>query len=479
MAKAVLTPQAENFPAWYQEVVARAELAENGPVRGTMVVRPWGYAIWELMQADMDRRIKETGARNVAFPLLIPMGFLEKEKQHVEGFSPELAVVTHAGGEQLVEPLVVRPTSETVVNHYFAKWIQSHRDLPLMLNLWNNVVRWELRPRLFLRTTEFLWQEGHTLHATEAEAEEETLKMLEVYRRVYEDVLAVPVVPGRKSDSEKFAGAARTYSVEALMSDGKALQGATSHDLGQNFAKAYDIEFLDKDQTRARPWSTSWGATTRMIGAVIMTHGDDSGLILPPRIAPHQVVIVPIPPRKGDVNEAVLPAARKVQEALRAAGVRTHLDDRDTQLPGFKYADWEMRGVPLRLEIGPKDIEKDQVVLVRRDTREKEFVPLGGLAGRAAELLAAIQANLLARARQFVADNTTRVSSYDEFKAVMAGKRGFLVAQWCRQADCEATIKADTKATVRCIPQELETAPGKCVRCDAPSPGAVYFAQAY
>jgi prolyl-tRNA synthetase len=474
-----ITPKGDDFSQWYLDVVLKTELADYGPVKGCMVIRPYGYALWEHMQADLDRRIKETGHVNAYFPLFIPKSFLEKEKEHVEGFSPEVAWVTIGGGEDLEEPLAIRPTSEAMICTMYAKWVQSWRDLPILINQWCNVVRWEKVTRPFLRTTEFLWQEGHTLHATAEEGEEETLKMLEVYRRFYEDVIAVPVVPGRKSDSEKFAGAARTYSVEALMSDGKALQGATSHDLGQNFAVAYGIEFLDKDQQRARPWSTSWGATTRMIGALIMTHGDDSGLILPPRVAPHQLVIVPIPPRKGDVNEAVLPAARDVQKTLRGAGLRVHLDDRDTQLPGFKYADWEMRGVPLRLEIGPKDIEKQQVVLVRRDTREKEFVPLAGLAGRAAELLDAIQANLLARARQFVADNTTRVSSYGEFKEVMAGKRGFLVAQWCRTADCEAAIKAETKATVRCIPLELEAVPGQCVRCDQPSPGEVYFAQAY
>jgi prolyl-tRNA synthetase len=474
-----ITPKSADFSQWYLDVVLKTEMADYGPVKGCMVIRPYGYAVWEHMQADLDRRIKETGHVNAYFPLFIPRSFLEKEKEHVEGFSPEVAWVTVGGGEKLDEELAIRPTSEAMICTMYAKWVHSWRDLPILINQWCNVVRWEKVTRPFLRTTEFLWQEGHTLHATAEEGEEETLKMLGVYRSFYEEMLAVPVVPGRKSDSEKFAGAARTYSVEALMSDGKALQGATSHDLGQNFAVAYDIEFLDQDQQRARPWSTSWGATTRMIGALIMTHGDDSGLILPPRVAPHQLVIVPIPPRKGDVNEAVLPLAREVQKTLRGAGLRVHLDDRDTQLPGFKYADWEMRGVPLRLEIGPKDIEKQQVVLVRRDTREKEFVPLAALAARAAELLEAIQANLLSRARQFVADNTTRVATYDQFKEVMGGKRGFLVAQWCRTADCEAAIKAETKATVRCIPMEMSTAPGPCVRCGQPSPGEVYFAQAY
>jgi prolyl-tRNA synthetase len=444
-----------------------------------MIIRPYGYAIWEHMQADMDRRFKETGHVNAYFPLFIPKSFLEKEKEHVEGFKPEVAWVTIGGGEELEEPLAIRPTSEAMICTMYGKWVRSWRDLPILINQWCNVVRWEKVTRPFLRTTEFLWQEGHTLHETEAEAEEETLRMLGVYRAFYEEVLAVPVIPGRKSDAEKFAGANKTYTVEALMSDGKALQGGTSHNLGQNFALAYDIEFLDRNQQRARPWSTSWGSTTRMIGALIMTHGDDSGLILPPKVAPHQLVIVPIPPRKGDWNEAVLPACRTTLAALRGEGLRVHLDDRDTQQPGFKYADWEMRGVPLRVEIGPKDIEKQQCVLVRRDTREKEFVPLLSLATRARQVLDAMQNEMLERARRFVEDNTTRVSSFAEFKEVMAGKRGFIVAGWCRDAACEAAIKEETKATVRCIPLEQEAVPGNCVRCGRPSPGQVYFAQAY
>ena len=379
-----ITPKGEDYSQWYLDVVLKTELADYGPVKGCMIIRPYGYAVWEHMQADMDRRIKETGHVNAYFPLFIPKSFLEKEKEHVEGFSPECAWVTIGGGEELEEPLAIRPTSEAMICSMYAKWVQSWRDLPVLINQWANVVRWEKVTRPFLRTTEFLWQEGHTLHATEAEAEEETLKMLQVYRSFSEEMLAMPVVWGRKSESEKFAGALRTYSIEALMGDGKALQAGTSHNLGQHFATAYGIEFLDKDQQRALPWSTSWGTSTRMIGGLIMTHGDDAGLILPPRVAPYQVVIVPIPPRKGDVNEAVLPKAREVVQALRAAGVRVHLDDRDTQQPGFKYADWEMRGVPLRLEIGPKDIEKDQCVLVRRDTREKAFVPLAGAGGAGA-----------------------------------------------------------------------------------------------
>jgi prolyl-tRNA synthetase len=483
MAKEIMskeiTPKGEDYSQWYLDVVLKTELADYGPVKGCMIIRPYGYAVWEHMQADMDRRIKETGHVNAYFPLFIPKSFLEKEKEHVEGFSPECAWVTVGGGEELEEPLAIRPTSEAMICSMYAKWVKSWRDLPVLINQWANVVRWEKVTRPFLRTTEFLWQEGHTLHATEAEAEEETLKMLQVYRAFSEEVLAMPVVWGRKSESEKFAGALRTYSIEALMGDGRALQAGTSHNLGQHFATAYGIEFLDKDQQRALPWSTSWGTSTRMIGGLIMTHGDDAGLVLPPRVAPYQVVVVPIPPRKGDWNESVLPKAREVVQTLRAAGVRVHLDDRDTQQPGFKYADWEMRGVPLRLEIGPKDVEKDQCVLVRRDTREKAFVSLSSLVEQARGLLASIQDGLLDRARRFVADNTTRVSTYDEFKRVMADKRGFIVTGWCRSADCEAKIKEETKATVRVIPIEGTGAAGACVRCGRPSSSEVYFAQAY
>jgi prolyl-tRNA synthetase len=474
-----ITPRGEDYSQWYLDVVLKADLADYGPVKGCMVIKPYGYAIWELMQADMDRRIKETGHVNAYFPLFIPKHYLEREKEHVEGFSPECAWVTIGGGEELEEPLAIRPTSEAIICPMFAKWVSSWRDLPVLVNQWANIVRWEKVTRPFLRTTEFLWQEGHTLHATEAEAEEETLKMLHVYKSFSEEMLAMAVVHGRKTESEKFAGALRTYSIEALMGDGRALQAGTSHNLGQHFSKAYGIEYLDANQQRALPWSTSWGSSTRMVGGLIMTHGDDSGLLLPPSVAPYQVVIVPIPPRKGDWNEAVLPKAREVAAALRGAGLRVHLDDRDTQQPGFKYADWEMRGVPLRLEIGPKDIEKDQCVLVRRDNREKSFVPLAGLPSVVRERLDVLQRDLLERARRFVADNTTRCGSYDEFKQVMADTRGFLVAGWCTRAECEAALKAETKATIRCIPLEGEPSAGACIRCGQASPREVYFAQAY
>ena len=472
-----ITPKSQDYSQWYLDVVLKADLADYGPVKGCMVIKPYGYAIWELMQREMDRRIKETGHVNAYFPLFIPKSYLEKEKEHVEGFSPECAWVTIGGGEELEEPLAVRPTSEAIICSMYAKWVQSWRDLPILINQWANVVRWEKVTRPFLRTTEFLWQEGHTLHATAEEGREETLKMLEVYRAFAEETLAMPVLHGQKSDSEKFAGAASTFAIEALMGDGKALQAGTSHDLGQHFAEAYGIEFLDKDQSRKRPWSTSWGTSTRMLGGMVMCHGDDSGLVLPPRVAPYQVVIVPIPPRKGDWNEAVLPQAREVQAALRAAGVRVHLDERDQFQPGYKYADWEMRGVPLRLELGPKDIEKAQCVLVRRDTREKLFTPLAGLGARVNELLEQIQAGLLERARAFQAENTTRVSSWDEFKQVMASKRGFILAGWCGEAEVEARIKEETKATIRVMPMG-DPQPAPCVYTGKPG-RLVYFAQAY
>ena len=474
-----VTPKSEDYSQWYLDVVLKAQLADYGPVKGCMVIRPYGFAIWEHMQADMDRRIKETGHVNAYFPLLIPKSFLEKEREHVEGFSPECAWVTIGGGEELEEPLAIRPTSEAMICTMYAKWVGSWRDLPILINQWCNVVRWEKVTRPFLRTTEFLWQEGHTLHAEADEAQAETMKMLHVYRAFSEEILAMPVVWGQKSDAEKFAGALSTYAIEAMMGDGRALQAGTSHNLGQHFANAYDIEFLDKNQERRKPWSTSWGTSTRLVGGMVMTHGDDSGLVLPPRVAPHQVVIVPIPPRKGDWNDEILPKARELASLLKDAGVRVHLDDRDNHKPGFKYADWELRGVPLRLELGPKDVEKDQCVLVRRDNREKAFVPLAGLAGEVGELLEQIQSNLFERAKQRLAEQTTEVSSYDDFKQVMAGRRGFLVAGWCGDAACEARIKDETKATIRVIPIEGDPDAGKCVRCDGDSPRRVYFAQAY
>jgi len=472
-----ITPKGQDYSQWYLDVVLKADMADYGPVKGCMIIKPYGYAVWEHMQRDMDRRIKETGHVNAYFPLFIPKSLLEREKEHVEGFSPECAWVTIGGGAELEEPIAVRPTSEAIICSTYAKWVRSWRDLPVLVNQWANVVRWEKVTRPFLRTTEFLWQEGHTLHATAEEAQEETLRMLDVYRAFSEEMLAMPVLFGEKTESEKFAGAVKTYAIEALMGDGRALQAGTSHNLGQHFAEAYGIEFLDKDQGRAKPWSTSWGTSTRMIGGLIMTHGDDSGLVLPPKVAPHQAVIVPIPPRKGDWSEAILPKAREVLATLRGAGLRVHLDDRDHLQPGYKYADWEMRGVPVRIEIGPKDVEKDQCVLVRRDSRAKEFVPLAGAAARLSGILDAIQKELLERARAFVAAQTTRVRTYDEFKQVMAERRGFIVAGWNGDAAVEARIKDETKATIRVVPMG-DPVEAPCV-VTGQKGREVVFAQAY
>src|SRR5438132_1520412 len=405
-----ITPQSEDFSRWYLDVVRRAELADYSPVKGCMVIRPYGYAIWELIQQSLDRRFKATGHVNAYFPLFIPETLLMKEKEHVEGFAPQVAWVTRGGDEELEEKLIVRPTSEVLVGTMYAKWVQSWRDLPILINQWANVVRWEKVTRPFLRTTEFLWQEGHTAHETEAEAEAETLKILELYKETVETEMAMPVVTGRKSESEKFAGALRTYSIEALMGDGRALQAGTSHNLGQNFAKAFDITFQARDKSVQHVWGTSWGMTTRLVGALVMTHGDDAGLILPPRVAPYQVVIVPIP--RGNWQETVLPKARELRDRLHAAGVRVTLDSRDSYTPGWKFADWEMRGVPLRIEIGPRDIESASVVIARRDTREKLKASMDGLVETINPLLERMQADLFDRALQFRTEHTQRASTY-------------------------------------------------------------------
>src|SRR3989441_1526555 len=402
-----ITPQSQDFGRWYIDVVRRAELADYSPVKGCMVIRPYGYAIWELMQQGLDRRFKATGHVNAYFPLFIPESLLMKEAEHVQGFAPQVAWVTQGGNEKLEDRLVVRPTSETIIGVMYAKWIQSWRDLPILINQWANVVRWEKVTRLFLRTTEFLWQEGHTAHETAEEAEEETLKILALYKEMVATELAMPVIDGRKSESEKFAGALRTYSIEALMGDGRALQAGTSHNLGQNFAKAFDITFQARDKSVQHVWGTSWGMTTRLVGAAIMVHGDDSGLVLPPKIAPYHVVIVPI--GRENWRETVLPKAQEIQRELAAAGVRVTLDERDER-PGWKFSEWELRGVPLRVEIGPKDIEKSAVLVARRDTREKEDLPMDGLADRLRALLDEIQTNLLQRARQFRDEHTQRAA---------------------------------------------------------------------
>ena len=472
-----ITPRSEDFSRWYTDVIRRAELADYSPVKGSMVIRPYGYAMWELMQQALDRRIKATGHVNAYFPMFIPEGLLKKEAAHVEGFAPQVAWVTHGGDEKLEERLVVRPTSEAIIGTMYSKWIQSWRDLPVLINQWANVVRWEKVTRLFLRTTEFLWQEGHTVHETEEEAQAETLKMLGVYKDFCETELAMPVLEGRKTESEKFAGADKTYSIEALMGDGRALQAGTSHNLGQNFAKVFDITFQGRDKTVQHGWQTSWGMTTRLIGGVIMTHGDDSGLILPPRIAPHQVVIVPIP--RGDWRETVLPHAERIRGELEARGVRVMLDDREEHSPGWKYAEWEMRGVPLRLEIGPRDIRNEQVMLVRRDTRDKTPTPMDGLAGRIEELLGTIQQALFDRAVAFRDEHTVRTADRAEFDEVLEGRPGYVVAPWCGAAGCEAQIKTATQATIRNLPLDPRPASGKCIQCGRPGQVDAFFAKSY
>ncbi|HQZ40066.1 MAG TPA: proline--tRNA ligase [Vicinamibacterales bacterium] len=473
-----ITPQSEDFSRWYLDVVRKAELADYSPVKGCMVIRPYGYAIWELIQRQLDDRFKATGHVNAYFPLFIPESLLLKEAEHVEGFAPQVAWVTRGGTEDLDEKLIVRPTSETLFGVMYQKWIQSWRDLPVLINQWANVVRWEKVTRPFLRTTEFLWQEGHTAHETAEEAQEETLKILALYKEFCENVLAMPVVDGQKSESEKFAGASKTYSIEALMGDGRALQAGTSHNLGQNFAKAFGIQFQGRDKSLQHVWTTSWGVSTRLVGGVIMTHGDDSGLILPPRVAPWQVVIVPIP--RGNWKETVLPKCEEIRDQLQAAGIRVRLDGDDSQTPGWKFSEYEMRGVPLRLEIGPKDIEKSAVFAARRDTRAKQSLPMQGLPGAVAALLDDIQASLLARAREFRDGHTVATMSYDEFTSIMEGRPGFVPAPWCGSAQCETDIKTETQATIRNIPFGFEKAPGAgCVKCGNPAVVTAWFAKAY
>jgi prolyl-tRNA synthetase len=479
MSDLKLPSRSEDFSEWYNQLVIQAKLADYAPVRGCMIVRPYGWALWENIQQYLDRVFKATGHLNAAFPLLIPRSFIDKEKSHVEGFSPELAVVTHGGGQELEEPLVIRPTSETIIGHSFSKWIQSYRDLPLLINQWNSVVRWELRTKLFLRTLEFFWQEGHTAHATAEEADAETRQMLGVYRDFAVNEAAIPVIPGRKSASERFAGADETYSIEAMMGDGKALQSATSHNLGQNFAKAFEIQYLDKGGILQHCWTTSWGLSTRFIGAIIMVHGDDQGLILPPRLAPHQVVIVPI--FKTDEEKAkVMDAAHRVRNELVASSFRVVLDEREGMTPGFRFNDWEMRGVPLRIEIGPKDVQKETVVLARRDKPGKEgktFVSQAGLSAAVKETLELIQKALYERALNFRNANTVDPKNYEEFQGAV--ENGFASSYWCGSAKCEQSIKEATKATLRCIPLEQPDEKGTCIFCGQSANEKVIFAKAY
>ncbi|MBI5835820.1 MAG: proline--tRNA ligase [Candidatus Eisenbacteria bacterium] len=473
-----LTDQTDDFSRWYGEVIQKAQLADYSPVRGCMVIRPYGFAVWENMQAALDRRIKDTGHQNAYFPLLIPESLLQKEADHVEGFAPQVAWVTHGGAEKLQERLLIRPTSEAIICHMYSKWIDSHRDLPVLINQWANVVRWEKVTRPFLRTSEFLWQEGHTAHATEQEAEEETLKMLEVYRDFIENELAVPVVKGRKTDQEKFAGALRTYSVEALMSDGKGLQAGTSHNLGQHFAKVFDITFQDADGQRRHVWQTSWGVSTRLMGALIMVHGDDSGLKIPPRVAPVQAVVIPIY-RKEAERAAVMEAAAQAASSLKAAGVRVFLDDRDQYTPGWKYNEHELRGVPLRIELGPRDVTARQVVTVRRDTRAKEPVAWDYLATRVPALLDEVQAALLQAARDFRAKSTREAATLDQMEAILGEHRGFVNAHWCGKNSCEDEAKARCQATIRCIPLDEPESAGTCAVCGGAAKQRVIFSKAY
>ncbi len=465
-----LTPRDEDFSAWYNEVVLRAELADYSPVRGSMVIRPWGYGIWENMQRGLDGLFKETGHENAYFPLLIPMSFIEREKEHIEGFKPELAVVTHAGGKELEEPLVIRPTSETIIMEMYAKWIQSYRDLPLLLNQWANVVRWEMRTRLFLRTSEFLWQEGHTVHATSEEAEEHTRRMLGVYRTFMEDWMAMPPVTGLKSDSEKFAGAVRSYSCEAMMQDNKALQAGTSHFLGQNFSRQFDLTFQTEEGKEEYGWNTSWGVSTRLVGGLVMTHGDDNGVVVPPRLAPTQVVIVPIW-KKDDQAEAVRSKAAELKARLGEQGVRVKVDDRDHLSPGNKFYEWERKGVPIRMELGPRDLENDQVVLVKRvraeDEDKKEFLPQAQAVAEMPNRLDAFQASLLEASKARREANSHRgVEDIGQLKEIMESGGGFVYTGWSGDPEVEERVKEETKATLRCVPDEefrSTEVPAKCI----------------
>ncbi|MCB9305648.1 MAG: proline--tRNA ligase [Lewinellaceae bacterium] len=488
MAKEI-TPRSEDYSQWYLDIVRKARLADTSPVRGCMVIKPHGFGIWERMRDALDAMFKETGHVNAYFPLFIPKSFLSKEAAHVEGFAKECAVVTHYrlkndpnGGGVVVDPeakleeeLIVRPTSETIIWNTYRDWIQSYRDLPILINQWANVVRWEMRTRPFLRTAEFLWQEGHTAHATADEAMTETRLILDVYARFAEEWMAMPVIKGLKTENERFAGADETFCIEALMQDGRALQAGTSHFLGQNFAKAFDVLFLNKDNQQEHVWATSWGVSTRLVGGLIMTHSDDDGLVIPPKLAPVQVVIVPIPKPSPELDEA----AAKISNALRAKGIRVKVDDDDQNRPGFKFAEYEMIGVPVRLGLGQRDLAANQVEVARRDTKEKANVPLDGIADHIAALLEEIQQNLFDRAKAHRDGHITKVDSWDEFVEVLENKGGFLSAHWDGSTETEVEIKEKTKATIRCIPLDAPDEPGACVLTGKPSKRRVLFAKAY
>jgi len=473
-----ITKRKEDYARWYLDVIATADLAEHAPVKGCMIIKPYGYAIWENIQKILDVKIKTTGAKNAYFPLFIPQSFLERETKHVKGFAPECLIVTHAGTKKLEEPLIIRPTSETVIYEVFSKWIKSYRDLPLLINQWANIARWELRPRLFLRTIEFLWQEGHTAHSTEKEAEAKAREMLEMYRSFAEDYMALPVIMGRKTETEKFPGAVRTYCIEAMMQDGRAIQTGTSHMLGQNFAKVFNVKFLGSDGAEHYVWQTSWGVSTRLIGALIMMHSDDKGLILPPKLAPIQVVIIPVWNKEGE-QDMVFTKADLVAQSLNAHGVDVEVDKRESVRLGAKFFEWEKKGVPVRLEIGPKDIAKNSIVVVRRDSSEKESIGEEKVAIHVRKLLGEIQKSLFSQALMFQRKNSREVDSWDEFKTIIEKNRGFIYAHWCGSDDCEAKIKKETKATIRSIPFNQKQEKGKCIFCGSPSSRRVIFAKAY
>ncbi len=491
MAKG-LPKRSEDYSLWYNELVKKADLAENSDVRGCMIIKPYGYSIWEKMQRQLDDMFKETGHENAYFPLFIPKSYLSKEASHVEGFAKECAVVTHyrlkndENGKGVVvdpdakleEELIVRPTSETIIWNTYKNWIQSYRDLPVLVNQWANVVRWEMRTRLFLRTAEFLWQEGHTAHATKQEAIDETEQMINIYAEFAEEFMALPVITGLKSDSERFAGAVETYCIEGLMQDGKALQAGTSHFLGQNFAKAFDVKFATKEGGLAYVWGTSWGVSTRLMGALIMAHSDDEGLVLPPKLAPVQVVIVPIY-KTDEEKEAITKVALNLRKVLKQQHISVKFDDRDTHKPGFKFAEWELKGVPLRMAIGPRDIENGTVELARRDTKEKEIVAIEGIEAIIEQKLHDIQSNIYQKALKFREENTRSADTYEDFKRILENQNGFVYAHWDGTPETEERIKQETKATIRCIPLTAKEEAGSCIYSGKPSNKRVLFAKAY
>ena len=478
MAKNRLPSQSKDFPGWYQEVVKRSGMAEHGLAKGTMIIKPHGYSIWEHLQRALDDRFKATGHENLYFPLLIPERLLQREAEHVEGFAHEFAVVTHGGGEKLDEPLVIRPTSETTIWEAYSRWVQSYRDLPLLYNQWCNVLRWEMRTRLFLRTSEFLWQEGHTAHATKQEAYEETERMLEVYREVAEDVAGIPVITGRKSESEKFAGAVTTLTIEAMMRDLRALQCGTSHFLGQNFARAYDVTFLNEKGEQDHAWGTSWGMSTRMVGGIVMTHGDDRGLRLPPAVAPQQAVIVPIYSTE-DERARVLSVATKLRDAWAGNGLRVRLDDRDQHRPGYKFSEWELKGVPLRIEVGPRDVAEDRVVVVKRTSTSRQELSTDRAVSSLPGMLDEVQSELYEDARAFRDANTHRAGGFDELREGLIERGGFWEAKWCGERGCEERVTEETKATIRVLHAERPESGERCVVCDSPATERATWARAY